>query len=211
MNPRAIRVARCIVGECTLVGFGLGSAAALELDRGPSLASAACLCLGLLGAAVGLVARARGGELTMAWRCPNLDALGLRVGFGDAPWSVLESAEAALEALVPAQQRYPDFFPNARGELITAACRAVAAHRRLACAHHQPGLEGRAAEELAKLTRLLHQIRLRLLEATWTPLAEGDPLGALEALEERCGALATAVAEADSPGLPAPSRIGVAP
>lgn len=209
MTHRTLRLARRTLIECTVLAFGLGSAVALELHRGPSLASAACVSLGLLGAAVGLFIRARLGELKMAWRCPHLDSLGLRVGSADAPWGVLESAEAALEALEPAQRRYPDFFPNARRELITAACRAVAAHRRVVCARNAPGLEGRAAEELAKLTQLLRDIRLRLLEATLTPQTDDSPLGALEALEERCGALATAVAETETQGVPAPARLGV--
>ncbi|MHB8874408.1 MAG: hypothetical protein ACYC8T_12035, partial [Myxococcaceae bacterium] len=163
MSHRFVRLSRHLLLEAALLGFGVGFAASLELHRGPSLASAACVVLALLGAGAGVLVRHRSGELLMAWRCPRLDGLGLRTGSSDAPWAVLEAAERALEALVPAQRRFPGFFPNARGELIQAACRAVTAHRRVACARGEPGLEGRAAAELCRLATLLRDIRRRLI------------------------------------------------
>ncbi|MHB8876425.1 MAG: hypothetical protein ACYC8T_22250, partial [Myxococcaceae bacterium] len=89
------------------------------------------------------------------------------------------------------------------------ACRAVTAHRRVACARGEPGLEGRAAAELCRLATLLRDIRRRLVEASEAQSASGGPVLALEALQERCGALAEAVAETGTPGAIAPTRLGV--
>ncbi len=204
-----LRCVRRALAELALLVLGMGAAVALEVRAGPSFASAACLSLGLAGAAAGLAVRLRAGELQMAWRCPRLDRLGLRPGSADAPWAVLEAAELALDALGPAQQRFPAFFPGARQELMRAACRAVAAHRRVACARGEPGLEGRAADELARLAKLLKDIRGRLLDASSLVAVEDDPYPQLQALEERCGALAEAVVDEGISGARAPQRQGV--
>lgn len=183
MSRRIFRLVRRAFAEALLFGFGLGCACALELHRGPSVYSAACLALGLFGAGVGLAVRARAGELKLAWSCPRLDAMGLRPGSANAPWAVLAAAEGALEALGPAERRYRSFFPGARRDLLHAARRAVQAHG------------ANAPDELARLTRLLCDIRRRLVEATFVTGPDESPVLALEALEERCGALAEAVTQ----------------
>jgi hypothetical protein len=155
-----------------------------------------------LAAAAGVVVLWRCGELQLAFCCPRLDRLGLRVAGRDAPWEALAAADAALQTLERDLGHFRDFFPDARRHLIGAAARALEAQRVLLRAEaglsHAPRGEGRmqleaqrarSMQEIAGLTRSLRELRARLIAST-QPLGQGsDPALELRALEERTSAL----------------------
>ena len=127
----------------------------------------------------------RQGELQLAWRCPRLDRLGVRLGAMDAPWEALRAADGAMDALDEASTRFPDFFPEGRRDLLKAVYRTLETHRRhrrtMAEALQLPdglprrGLERRAqqaGEELSSLTMSFGEIRSRLVETASTPRCE---------------------------------------
>jgi len=165
-------------------------------------AGGAALVLLWAAAGAGAVVLWRCGELRLAFRCPRLDRLGLRVGGREAPWEALAAADAALRTLERDLGHFRDFFPDARRDLIGAAARALEAQRVLVrteagLAHAPPGdarmvLEAqrtRSMQEIAGLTRSLREMRARLIASTQPVPAATDPAGELRALEERTSAL----------------------
>lgn len=181
--------------------------AALRFLERPSLYPLGALALALCGCVAGLCARWALGELTMAWCCPRLDALGLRPDSREAPWAALQTAEEVLRLFRPAARRFPAYFPEGQAEVAKAARGALAAHRRkveaLAQAHRLQGFEApwlekaeAAQAELWRLERSLQAIRAHLVEVLSPPSPE-LPV-ALDVLEGRSEALAAALQEASA-------------
>jgi hypothetical protein len=165
-------------------------------------AGGAALVLLWVAAGAGAVVLWRCGELRLAFCCPRLDRLGLRVASRAAPWEALEAAEAALRTLTRDLGHFRDFFPDARRDLIAAAARALEAQRVVVRTERgllrAPPGEGRvmleaqhrrAMQEIAGLTRSLRELRVRLIASTQPLGRPSDPALELRALEERTSAL----------------------
>ena len=203
MRRRFARLSRRIWFEALL--FGLGLAAAVRLAAMGSLGSAALsFSLLWLAALAGILVQRRAGDLAMAWRCPHLDALAMRAGSREAPWSALVAADAALASLSGCGS-YREFFPEARAHVVQAAFRALAAHglarRAREALDDAPDGEPRtrleaqeamAARELLSLTASLRELKARFVAAT-LPLAPTDPAAALRGLSAQSDALAESI------------------
>jgi hypothetical protein len=165
-------------------------------------AGGAAMVLLWVAAGAGGVVLWRCGELRLAFCCPRLERLGLRVASRAAPWEALAAADVALRTLDRDLGHFREFFPGARRELINAAARALEAHRILlrtdAALEEAPPGEGRnlleaqrvrSIQEIAGLTLSLRELRARLIASTQPLPAAIDPALGLRALEERTSAL----------------------
>jgi hypothetical protein len=159
-----------------------------------------------LATGAGIAVLTRSGELTLAWSCPRLDALGLRSDSRAAPWAILRAAEATLAALEHEGGAYREFFPEARANLLKSAYRVLDANglrlrAERALRDAPPGVARqhlerqclRADQELLELTRMLQELRARLVAATAPMPRVDDAQAGLRALEQQTGALAEAI------------------
>jgi hypothetical protein len=169
------------------------------------------LAAGGAAALIGMLLLHRSGTLSLALRCPRLDAMGFQAGSPDAPWKVLSAADDALRTLAEEGRGYQDFFPEARRDLISAAFRALESHRLLVRAGRALAMFGdqlaegersprkllrdqalRADQELLALTQTLRELRARFIAATHAQHRVPDALPSLHALEARSEALTEA-------------------
>ncbi|MBI5544091.1 MAG: hypothetical protein HY901_09400 [Deltaproteobacteria bacterium] len=205
MKPRMVRLGRRVAVELLLLLLTVGVAVRLGAAGHPGWALAA-LAAGGLASGLGIAIAWRAGELAMAWRCPRLDALALRAGALDAPWSVLVAADSALAALQGAGS-YREFFPEARRHLVQSAFRALAAHhlagRARAALVDAPEGEARARleaqealalRELDNLTHALRDLKARFVAAS-APLPIGEAPPELRELGEQSLLLARSIDE----------------
>jgi hypothetical protein len=214
---RWLRLLRRTVIEALALAGGAGLAFFLYSEDEPTWAGLAA-GLAVIAALAGTRFLWRRGELAIAWRCPRLDALGVKPRSRDVPWPVLRSAEDALAALEGDVKRFESFFETARVDISRTARRALElqalrtrAQRALA---HAPEGEARrlldeqadrAEAELAELRGLLAELQARFIASTAPLHAVDDPTPALRALEQRSGALGDALEEIRSK---APQRVG---
>ncbi len=205
-------VARRAWFEVVLFGLAVGWVVALPgaVERGTLLPLLGACAVALAGSAAGAGVLWRTGELQLAWHCPRLDRLQLRVESADLPWQALRSADAVLEALQGAGEGRAAFLTGARLELLKAASRVIAAHRlaRRARAALKGAPEGqgrrrlllqaqRAEAELLGLTEVLKDLRARMLAAALPASQAEDSSSSLEALAGRVDALAQAVSPSE--------------
>ncbi|MBS2027956.1 MAG: hypothetical protein JST54_08650 [Deltaproteobacteria bacterium] len=179
MSRNALQLARRVASEFLLAAYALGVSAALVVRVAVPEALVATV-LGLLVAGRALLGMSRAGSLRLAWRYPRVDALGLAPPTDALGWRVAEAAEAVLAALDGEANAYRDFFPNARRDVRAALALA---------------LDPRAqSAEVEAVEQRLGEIEARLRSARPTaPVGSG--LGALELLDARSHALASAVEE----------------
>ncbi len=206
-GTRILRLTRRLSVELALLALGAACAAKL----GASVWALAAGAWTLAACAAGVAVLHRRGELRLAWDCPRLDRLQLRVESNDLPWAALRSADSVLEALDAGGARRAGFYVGAKSELLKAASRVVDAHRLSARARAAligaPEGEGRrrlehqaqrADAELLSLTTLLRELRARMLAASAPVASVEDPTASLEALARRTDALSQAVEELDT-------------
>jgi hypothetical protein len=200
-----VRVLFRLKTEVALAALGAAVGVHLAVFQAPAYAVLAALVAGL-AAGAGMAVLTRSGELALAWNCPRLDALGLRSDSRDAPWAILRAAETTLAALDHEGGAYREFFPEARGNLLKSAYRVLDANglrlrAERALREAPPGVARqhlerqrlRADQELLELTRMLHELRARLVAATAPMPRVDDAAPGLRALEQQTGALAEAI------------------
>jgi hypothetical protein len=122
-----VRVLFRLKTEVALSMLGAVVGVHLAMMRSPEFAVLAAVLAGLATGA-GIAVLTRSDELTLAWNCPRLDALGLRSDSRDAPWAILRAAEATLAALEHEGGAYREFFPDARANLLKSAYRVLDAN-----------------------------------------------------------------------------------
>jgi hypothetical protein len=144
----------------------------------------------------------------VAWRCPRLDRLGLRPASRDAPWPVLDAAEAAIATLEQDAAAFGVFFHGAQRDILASTRRTLDLHRFRKKTEHAladaPAGEARtqletqcarATAELEQVHTLLRELKTRFIASTTALPAGEDPTHRLRALEERTGALGQALEE----------------
>ncbi len=185
----------------------------------PTLASVTGV-LTALAVLSGFVFTWRTGDLALAWRCPRLDRLGVRLKSRAAPWDVLGHAEAALQTLASEATPLDRFAPSARLDIARSARRAVEVHvvksRAEGALRHAPegaarqallGQSAVATQELSSLNRLLAELRARFVASTAPLSSEDDAAPALLALNDTSVALGDAREEEDRPAASRAERV----
>ena len=179
MSRNALQLTRRVASEFLLAAYALGVSAALVVRVAVPEALVATV-LALLVAGRALLGMSRAGSLKLAWKFPRVDALGLPAPTDALGWRATEAAEALLAALDCDAHAYRDFFPNARRDVRAALAQAL-----------DPRAESAEVEGVEKRLR---EIEVRLRSAK-PQMPVGSGVGALDLLDARSHALASAVEE----------------
>jgi hypothetical protein len=218
MLERGLRLLRRTFFEWGVIGLGAWAVTTLIRDDEPLWAAGVGAGF-VLACGLGVLLQGRSGDWALAWRCPHLDRLGLKVSGRDAPWDVLRAAEGAIATLEQEAASFRAFFDGAHRDILESAHRAVALHHFRRRTEHAlmdaPVGEARAkleiqcanaGRELEQVHLLLRELKTRFIASSVSMPAGPDPAALLHALEERTGALGEALDELRR--APRPQRTG---